>query len=144
MPASPTLPSPQRRWLAHSYRLAMLLGACAGFAAIWVVIAWTSNRQCGWLAVLGALDVAWMLRLAGWPRGWRRALAGVAATAAIVVVANWWIIAAQVGSMLGLQPLESALKLGFHYGWLMAQLANSTFDIAMIAVALVVAALASR
>src|SRR5262245_56714919 len=67
-------PSPIARWLRWPYRLLMLLGACAGFAAIWVVVAWSSGSQCSWLALLGALDVAWILRLSGWPGSPRRAV----------------------------------------------------------------------
>jgi hypothetical protein len=122
----------------------MLLGACAGFAAIWVVLAWASNRHCGWMALLGALDIAWILRLSGWPAGPRRMAVGVIATAGIVIIANWWIVAVHLGDMLGFNPLESALRLGVHHGWLLAQLANTTFDLAMIPAALLLAAIASR
>lgn len=132
------------RWLTWPYRLLMLLGACAGFAAIWVVLAWSNNSQCGWMALIGALDVAWILRLSGWPASAWRSLAGVLATAAIVVLANWWIIAVHMGEMMGFDPLDSALRLGLEHAWLLARLANSTLDLAMIAVALVLAALLSR
>ena len=126
------------------YRLLMLLGACAGFAAIWVVLAWSNNSQCSWMALLGALDVAWVLRLTGWPRGLHRALVGVTATAGIAALANWWIIAVHLGEVMGFNPMESALRLGPQLAWLMAQLANGPFDVAMIALALVLAAIASR
>lgn len=146
MPPAPsdTPPSPIARWLTWPYRLLMLLGACAGFAAIWVVLAWSNNSQCGWMALLGALDVAWILRLSGWPAGARRAMVGVAATAGIVALANWWIIAVHLGEMLGFDPLESALRLGVQHAWVLAQLANQPFDLAMIVVALVLAAFTSR
>lgn len=138
-------PSPAfTRWLAWPYRSLMLLAACAGFAAIWVALAWSSNSQCGWMAVLGALDVAWIVRLVDWPAGPRRALAGAGATAGIVIMANWWIIAVQLGAALGLDPLESALRLGAHHAWVLAQLANGPLDAAMIAAALVLASFVSR
>jgi len=142
--SSDTPPYPPARWPTWSYRLLMLLGACAGFAAIWVVLAWSSNRQCGWMALLGALDVAWILRLSGWPAGPRRALVGVVATAAIIALANWWIVAVHLGDVLGFDPLQSALRLGAQHAWLLAQLANTPFDLAMILAALVLAAFASR
>jgi hypothetical protein len=142
--SSDTPPSPRARWLTWAYRLLMLLGACAGFAAIWVVLAWSNNSQCGWMALLGALDAAWILRLSGWPAGPRRALAGMAATAGIIALANWWIVAVHLGEVLGFDPLESALRLGVNHAWLLARLANTTFDLAMIPVALLLAALASR
>lgn len=144
-PHSPDAPrSPLARWLAWPYRLLMLLGACAGFVAIWVILAWSRDSQCGWMAVLGALDVAWILRLSGWPAGPRRAAVGVLATAAIVVAANWWIIAIHLGAALGFDPLASALRLGVQHAWLLAQLANGPVDLGMIAVALLLAPLLSR
>lgn len=146
MPNTPThtTPSALARWLTWPTRLLMLLGACAGFAAIWVVLAWSNNSQCGWMALLGALDVAWILRLSGWPAGGRRALAGVAATAGIAALANWWIIAVHLGEVMGLDPLASAVRLGLDHAWTLARLANGTFELAMIAAALVLAAITSR
>jgi hypothetical protein len=73
-----------------------------------------------------------------------RALAGMAATAGIIALANWWIVAVHLGEVLGFDPLESALRLGVNHAWLLARLANTTFDLAMIPVALLLAALASR
>lgn len=147
-PARPTSAAPAHasrlRWLTWPYRLLMLLGACAGFVAIWVVLAWSRADQCGWMALLGALDAAWILRLAGWPAGPRRAVAGVIATAAIIVAANWWIIAVNLGAMLGFAPWESAVRLGVQHAWVLAQLANTPFDVAMMFAALALAAIASR
>ncbi|QNP39876.1 hypothetical protein [Lysobacter solisilvae (ex Woo and Kim 2020)] len=144
VPAPKPSPSSSARWLTWPFRLLMLLAACAGFAAIWVVVAWSTGKQCGWMVLVGALDVAWILRLSGWPRGGQRALVAALATAAIAVLANWWIIAVHLGEMLGFDPLDSALRLGMQHAWLLAQLANSAFDLAMIAVAMVLAALLSR
>ena len=143
-PAYSDTPAPFARGLRWPYRLLMLLGACAGFAAIWGVRAWSNDSQCGGMAVLGALDVAWILRLSGWPAGARRAMAGTVATAGIIALANWWIVAVHLGDVLGFDPLESALRLGAQHAWLLAQLANGPFDLAMIPVALVLAAFASR
>jgi hypothetical protein len=143
-PPSEHPPSPIARWLTWPYRLLMLGGACAGFAALWVVLAWANGSQFGWMAVLGALDVAWILRLSGWPSGGRRALVGVVATAGIVVLANWWIIAVHLGEVMGFDPLASALRLGLQHAWTLAKLANGTFELVMILVALVLAAIISR
>lgn len=122
----------------------MLLGACVAFAAVWVVLAWSNDNQCGWMAPLGALDVAWILRLSGWPAGRWRAVVGVLATAGLVVLANWWIIAAHLGEVMGFDPLASAFRLGMHHAWVLAKLANGPFELVMIAVALVLAAIVSR
>lgn len=133
--------SPQRApWLSW---LLLLLGAC-GFAAVWVLVGLYSDTQSSWMAVLGALDVALMLRLGHWPAGAGRAALGVAATLATVLLANWGITSGQLGAALGLGPWDSALRLGLHHAWTLAQLANGVGDALWLAMALVVAALAAR
>ena len=137
----PPLPLPQHTpWLSW---LLLLLGV-GGFAAAWVIVGLYSDLQSSWMAVLAALDVALLLRLGRWPAGPRRAALGVVATAATILVANWGITSGQLGAVLGLQPWDSALKLGLHHAWTLAQLANGVGDAIWLAVALVVAALASR
>lgn len=136
-PAPPARRAPKLSWLL------LLLGAC-GFAAAWVLGSLYTGRQLGWMAVLGALDIAWMLRLGHWRPGPGRMLAGVLATAAVVVVSNWWITATQLGAMMGLDPWNSATRLGWHHAWIMVQLANSAMDAVWIGVGLAVAARLSR
>ena len=144
-PASPeTSPAPVARWPTRAFRLLMLLGACLGFVVVWVVLAWSKNSQCGWMALLAALDVAWVLRLSGWPSGVGRAVVGVVATAGIVLLANWFIIAVHLGEVMGLDPFGSALRLGVQHAWTLAQLANGGFEAAMIGLGLLIAAIASR
>lgn len=138
---TPQLLSPRRTtWLSW---LLLLLGV-GGFAAVWVLVGLYSDAQSSWMAVLGALDVALMLRLGQWPAGPKRATLGVAATLAMMLLANWGITSGQLGDVLGLQPWDSALKLGIHHAWTLAQLANGAGDALWLVVALVVAALASR
>lgn len=140
-PMTRQLLSPQRTiWLSW---LLLLLGV-GGFAAVWVIVGLYSDAQSSWMAVLGALDVAWMLRLGHWPPGPRRAALGVAATAAAMLLANWGITSGQLGAALGLEPWDSALRLGLHHAWTLAQLANGVGDALWLALALVVAALAAR
>jgi len=134
------LSSPRATWLSW---LLLLLGAC-GFAAAWVIVGLYSDAQSSWMAILGALDVALLLRLGRWPAGPRRAALGVAATAATILVANWGITSGQLGALLGLPPWDSALRLGLHHAWTLAQLANGAGDALWLALALVVAALAAR
>lgn len=129
-------------WLPLSMFL-LLLGM-AGFIALWSTLSLATGRQHGGMAVLGALDVVLMLRLGRWPRGPGRMLVAVAGTAALIVASNWLVIAGQLGRMLGLTPLQSALKLGSHHAWTLAQLANGVLELAMVVLALMVAALASR
>ncbi len=150
-PFSPmTTPAPRaagtRRYARDVRWMSWLLLSVAvlGFAAIWVLLGAYTGRQHSWMAVLAALDVAWVLRLGGWRPGAVRLALGVAGTAAAVALANWWLIASHLGAMLGLQPWESAMRLGSGLAWTLAQLANGSADLAWIAVALVVAAVASR
>lgn len=138
-----TPPAPSARRASWFSWLLLLLGAC-GFAALWVLGSLYSGRQLGWMALLGALDVAWLLRLGNWRPGTGRMVAGVLATATIVVVANWWITATHIGAMVGLDPWNSALRLGWHHAWILAQLANGALDALWIAIGLAVAAWLSR
>lgn len=131
---------PRAPWLSWS----LLMLGTAGFAALWVLAALYTHRQLSWMAVVGAVDVAWLLRLGRWPAGTGRALAGLAATSAVVVLANWWIIAAHLSGMLGLSPWDTATRLGWNHAWTLTQLANGAGDLAWIAAALIVAAVASR
>ncbi len=136
-PTSARISGPLLSWLL------LVLGAC-GFAAAWITLGFFNGAQNSWMAVIGALDIVWMLRLGGWPRGPGRIAVAVIATLAIVAMANWGIIATQLGSMLGLAPWDSALRLGFSHAWTLAQLANGMADIAWMLLALLVAAVGSR
>jgi len=128
------------RWLA----LVMLFLGGLCFTVIWIMLAVYLEKPCGWMAVLGALDAVVMLRLGGMRRGAGRALLAVLATLAIIVLANWGTAATQIGFAMGLNPWDSALKLGMDYAWTLAGLANQTADRVWMAVALVIAAVAAR
>jgi hypothetical protein len=120
----------------------LLGGTC--FAVLWIMLAVYLGKPCGWMAALGALDAAVMLRLGGMPRGIARSLLAVVATLLIVALANWGTAATQIGFAMGLNPWDSALKLGLDYAWTLAGLANQFSDRIWMAVALVVAAVAAR
>lgn len=115
-----------------------------GFAAVWILLGTFTARQHSWMAVLAALDIALMLHLGGWAPGPLRAAVGVASTLLTALIASWGITASHLGRALGLLPWESAMKLGFSHAWTIAQLANGVFDLLWLALALLVAALASR
>lgn len=119
------------------------LGSC-GFAAAWVLLAIARDRQCSWMAMFAAIDAVLLLRLARMPAGALRMLAALAATSLSIVLANWGIAAAQVGKLVGLLPWESASRLGLRYAWTLAGLANQPADLAWLAAALLLAAIASR
>lgn len=138
---SPTPPGAPRvrlrSWL-------LLLLSVVALVMLWVLLNLYTDGQHGWVAVVAALDVAWMLRFGGWRPGRARLLLGLAATAAVIVAAQWFIVATQIGGQLGLTPLESAAKLGVHHAWMLVRLANGPWELGYFLLALIVAVLASR
>lgn len=144
---SATQPQPQGPSSSPSLTLfAIVLVALgsAGVAAAWVAAAMIAASQCSWMAVVAALDAAWLLRLAGAPAGNGRMVAGVLATIAAIVLAHWGIVAAHLSGMMGLPFLDAMLRLGPSLAWTLSALANTTTDLALLALGLVVAAFASR
>lgn len=127
-------------WLA----LALLLIGTTGFAAAWVLLASWRDQQCSWMAVLGALDAVLLVRLSRMPSGWLRGAFGGAATALTIALANWGIVAAQMGKPMGLLPWESMTKLGPTLAWVLASHANRPADLAWLWIALVLGVVASR
>ena len=122
----------------------LLVAGSVGFAAAWVLVALARDSQCSWMALLAALDAAFLLRLARMPPGRARALLAVAGTVLTIALANWGIAAAQIGRAMGLLPWESLGKLGPFYAWTLASLANPPIDLWWLAASLVLAGVASR
>jgi hypothetical protein len=135
MPPSRSRPAPA---------LALALAGSIGIAAAWILVAQATGRQCSWMAVAAALDAALLLRMGRLRPGAARAAWAVLATAVAIALANWGIVATEVGRMLGLAPWSSMGKLGLDYGWLLARMANDAVDLAWLAAALVVAAACGR
>ncbi len=132
--------SPAARWLAPG---ALLLGS-AGLAILWILLSLYLGRPCSWMSVVSAVGASLLLRFAGVRARNTRMAGAVLATLSIIVLANWGIAAAQIGFAMGLNPWDSALKLGMDYAWTLAGLANRGADLAWMAVALAVAILAAR
>lgn len=128
------------RWLAP----ALLVLGSLGCAAAWILLALASDRQCSWMALLAALDAAFLLRLARLPAGTTRVWLAMLGTGTTIAVANWGIIAGQMGRAMGLLPWESATKLGPHHAWTLASLANNPADLAWLAAGLLLAAIVAR
>ena|SRR5688572_3767848 len=116
----------------------------AGVAAAWVAVSMLTQSQGAWMAVVAALDAAWLLRLAGAPRGTSRMCAGVLSTVVAIALAHWGIVSAHLAGMMGLGFLDTALRLGPSLAWTLSSLANSTADLAWLSAGLIVAAIASR
>ncbi len=121
----------------------LLLGSVTALIA-WLLIALALGNQAGWMAVLVALEIVWMLRLGTLGAGPLRIGIAVVGTALIIVGANWGIASAQLGSALGLDPWTSAQKMGTGLAWTLLQLANNGFDLLCYAAALVLAWWAAR
>ncbi|MCD9028944.1 hypothetical protein LDO26_12070 [Luteimonas sp. BDR2-5] len=134
-------PTRARRW---PLAIALLLLGSLGIAAAWILVAENRNAQSSWMAVVAALDAAWLLRLARARPGLLRAALGTAATALAIIVASWGIVAAQLARPMGMLPWESALKLGPQHAWTLAGMANSAVDLAWFGAGLVIAAVLSR
>ncbi len=128
------------RWLA----LLLLLSGGAFTVVAWVLVALYLQQSCGWMAVLAALASALMLRLGRMPRSALRPLTAMLATFTIILLVNWTVAATQIGLAMGLNPLDSALKLGADYAWTLAGLANHTADWIWMASALALAAFTAR
>lgn len=130
-----------RRW---PLAVGLLLLGSAGIAAAWILLADASGAQSSWMAVIAALDAAWLLRLARARPGVVRALAGCTATLLAIVIANWGIVASQLARPMGMMPWESALKLGTHHACTLASLANTPADLAWLGSGLLIALVLSR
>ena len=109
---------------------AALVAGILGTDAVWVGLAIWTGRPCSWMAPLAAIDMVLLLRLTGAPAGRGRVLAAVLATALAVALAQWLIVATQMGIALGLQPVESALRLGWVLAWQYWQLSLGRADLA--------------
>ena len=123
---------------------AALLAGVLGADAVWVAFAVASNRPCSWMALLAAVDAALLLRLTGVAPGPGRTLAAVLATALAVALAQWLIVATQMGIVLGLQPLDSALRLGPVLARQLLVLSLDRADLAWMLASLPFAALLAR
>ncbi len=123
--------------------LLLLLGS-VGIAAAWTLFALASGGQASWIAVLAALDAALLLRLGRMPGGWPRAACAVSATLLCIALANWAIVAAQVGRSLALLPWESLSRLGPGFTWTLVRSASDQVDLAWWGAALVIAAATAR
>ncbi|KAF1708960.1 hypothetical protein CSC70_11825 [Pseudoxanthomonas kalamensis DSM 18571] len=119
----------------------MLLPGMALLALLWTMLALQLQRQCGWMAVVGAVDAVLLLRLSGMAPGMARTLLAVLATAATIALTNWGIAAMQIGAPMGLGPLDALLKMGPALAWQLAQLANGVPERLWSLAALAVAAL---
>jgi hypothetical protein len=107
------------RWLLSGMALAI---GILGIVAVWLALAILTGSACGWLAVLAAADMALMLQLTQPPGDWTRRLVAALFTALAVALSQWMVVATYLGQSLGLEPLESARRLGPVLAWAMTAL----------------------
>lgn len=129
-----SVPARRRHWLWPP----MLLLALVTATLAWLFVALLSGRQAGWMAVLAALEIAFMLRLGGFPAGPARVAVTVLGTALVALAANWGIASAYLGGSMGLNPWDSSLRMGPFMAWTLIQLANGATEVLWLAVALVI------
>lgn len=122
----------------------LLLLGCITAVIAWLLLSLSTGRQCGWMALLAALDVVLMLRFGTLRAGGFRATVATIATALVIVITNWSIVSAQIGIPMGLDPVSSATRMGPHLALTLAQLANRPIDLLCIPLALLLAGWLSR
>jgi hypothetical protein len=115
----------------------LLIGVVTATLA-WLFIALLSGRQAGWMAVLAALELGFMLRLGNLRAGPLRVVLTLAFTLLVAVAANWGIASAYLGGSMGLDPWDSALRMGPFMAFTLVQLANGAGELLWLGVALVV------
>jgi hypothetical protein len=131
----PTPPSPARIALPALFAVLGILG----MTAAWVIMALMLDRQCAWMAALAAADIALLLRLGRAAPGPQRASVTVLGTVLTIVIANWWIASTHIGLAMGFGLIDSAYRLGAHYAWTLAGLANQAWELGWYAVAMLIA-----
>ena len=127
-------------WL---WSLMLLLGLLVAPLA-WMVLALMTGRQIGWMAVVSALELVFMLRLGTLGPGRLRIALVVLGTLLVAAVANWAIASAWMGGSIGLDLWDATTRMGPHLAWTLINLANGAMEWLWLAVAVVVGAWLAR
>ena len=127
-------------WL---WSLMLLLGLLVAPLA-WMVLALMTGRQVGWMAVVSALELVFMLRLGTLGPGRLRIALVVLGTLLVAAVANWAIASAWMGGSIGLDLWDATTRMGPHLAWTLINLANGAMEWLWLAVAVVVGAWLAR
>ena len=129
-------PPPIFRWLLAA---AALTAGTAGIAALWLSASMLSGRPCAWMGLIAAVEAGLLLRLTGVAGGPVRAVVALTATGATIGLSYWLVVATQLGLSLGLEPLDSARRLGPVLAEAMTRRFLDPADAAMLLLALAVA-----
>ncbi|WDS35884.1 hypothetical protein [Pseudoxanthomonas sp.] len=136
------MPAPTRFPPLTALSLFALLGLLQSL--IWMALAFYLGAQCSWMALVLAVTATLSLRLGGMVPGRPRMLWAAGLTAIGVAWTSWGIVVLQMGVTMGVRPQESAVKMGWHLAKTLFLLANTPLDYALLALAVVGAAIASR
>ncbi len=113
-------------WL---WPIMLLLGLLVAPLA-WMVLALMTGRQVGWMAVVTALELVFMLRMGTLGPGRLRIALVVLGTLLVTAVANWTIASAWMGGSIGLDLWDATLRMGPHLAWTLIALANGAVAVA--------------
>lgn len=120
-------------------RLLLPLLGVFGIAALWVLAALYMNRTATAFAILAAIDLILLVRLARLPRGPMRGLVAATGTALAIVIANWWMLSSRVGLLMGMMPWEGISLMRPGFAWTLAKMANDGPDLALYIAAVIAA-----
>ena len=127
-------------WL---WPIMLLLGLLVAPLA-WMVLALMTGRQVGWMAVLTALELVFMLRMGTLGPGRLRIALVVLGTLLVAAVANWAIASAWMGGSIGLDLWDATLRMGPHLAWTLITLANGAMEWLWLALGVAVGAWLAR
>ena len=125
-----------RPGLPWAFPLAALVVGVLGIVAVWVGAFLWLRGPAAWMAPIAALDMALMLRLAAAPPGRARAMLATLATATAIGLGLWMVASTQMAMLIGITPLESALRLGPVLAGELLRHATDGWDMAMLALSL--------
>ena len=111
-----------------------------GMVAVWTSISVLSQKFNGWIALIAAVDFAFLLRLTGALPGSNRMSLAAAATLLTIIGSAWMIVASRFGMMMGLAPIESAMRVGPVLAWELTKISATTLDAVFVCGAPVLAA----
>ena len=131
------------RTVAWLWPFMLLLGAATALLA-WVFVALMRGSQSSWMAVVTALELAFMLRLGTLGGGHLRIALVLGGTLLVSALAWWTIASAWLGSSMGLAAWDSALRMGPHLAWTLLGLANTPMDWVWLLVAALAGIWAAR
>jgi len=103
-----------------------------------------TGRQVGWMAVLTALELVFMLRMGTLGPGRLRIVLVVVGTLLVAAVANWTIASAWMGGSIGLDLWDATMRMGPRLAWTLITLANGAVEWLWLAVAVAVGAWLAR